>query len=167
MAHFRVRYATYNGRFRACSMTESIVYEDGQATSFPQNLGSLEAMLHHGKLPQAEDSFFVDIWTPESEGLKPVLFWIHGGAFVSGASGDIHNNAENLSKNADIVVVNVSYRLGFLGTAYFEDIPQKNCGFHDIVTALEWTNAHIQNFRGNPENITIGGQSSGAWYAEC
>ena len=165
MAHFRVRYATYNGRFRHCSMTESIEYENGQATSFPQNQGSLEAMLRHGKLPQAEDSFFVDIWTPESEELKPVLFWIHGGAFVSGASGDIHNNAENLSRNANIVVVSVSYRLGFLGTANFDGIPQKNCGFHDIVTALEWTNRHIEHFGGDTRNITVGGQSSGAWYA--
>lgn len=165
MAHFRVRYATNNGRFQPCTITNDIVLSDTHPTAFPQNRGRSHNMLQHDRLPVDEDAFFVDIWTPNTDGIKPVLFWIHGGSFSVGASGDKHNDASLLSKNTDIVVVSVTYRLGYLGTAFFEGIPQQNCGFHDIITALEWTNHHIEHFNGNPRNITIGGQSSGAWYA--
>ncbi len=165
MAHFRIRYATYNGRFKACTMLDTIEYVNDSATAFPQNTGRLEKLLSHDTPPQNEDSFFLDIWTPQSGDKKPVLFWIHGGAFVAGASSDKQNDATHLANNANIIVVSVSYRLGFLGTAYFDGISQQNCGFHDIITALEWTNKHISQFNGDANNITIGGQSSGAWYA--
>ena len=165
MAYYRLRYATNNGRFQPCSMVDGIFYSHKTPTAFPQNSGRLESLLKHDKLLQDEDSFFLDIWTPDSQGVKPVLFWIHGGAFVSGASGDVHNNAEELARNADMVVVSPSYRLGILGTSYFDGIPQQNCGFHDIITALEWTNKNISQFQGDASNITIGRQSSGAWYA--
>lgn len=165
MAHFRVRYATNNGRFQPCSMVDEIIYSHEPATAFPQNPGRLESLLNHDKLPQSEDSFFMDIWTPKTEGELPVLFWIHGGAFVAGASGDNQNDATNLANNTNIVIVSVSYRLGILGTSNFDGISQANCGFHDIITALEWTNKFVSKFGGDPTNITIGGQSSGAWYA--
>lgn len=165
MSHFRVRYATYNGRFEACTMLETVEFSHEPATEFPQNNGRLEKLLNHGKLPQNEDSFFLDIWTPETKETKPVLFWIHGGAFVAGSSGDKQNDAEELAKNAEIVVVSVSYRIGILGTTYLPKNGQLNCGFHDIITALEWTNKFISEFNGDRNNITIGGQSSGAWYA--
>lgn len=165
MAHFRVRYATYNGRVQPCTIFDDISKTDWPSCEFPQTQGSLEKLLLHGKCQENEDSFFLDIWTPNTEGKKPILFWIHGGAFTHGSSCDPQNDAEILSKNADIVVVSPTYRLGILGTAYYDGIPQQNCGYHDIITALEWTNKHIEAFSGNPQNITIGGQSSGAWYA--
>lgn len=165
MAHYCIRYAKNEGRFQACTMLETIEYVQTAPTAFPQNRGRLERIIKHDNLPQSEDSFFLDIWTPETQGKKPILFWIHGGSFVAGASGDKQNDATMLSKIADVVVVSVTYRLGLLGTSYFPDIPQKNCGFHDIVTALKWTHEHIAQFNGDTSNITIGGQSSGAWYA--
>ena len=165
MAHYCVRYAKNKGRFQACEMLDSIEHITSSPTAFPQNIGQLESIIKHDNLPQSEDSFFLDIWTPDSDGIKPVLFWIHGGSFVAGASGDNQNDASTLSKNADIVVVSVTYRIGFLGTSYFPNIPQRNCGFHDIVTALKWTHNHIATFNGDTSRITIGGQSSGAWYA--
>lgn len=165
MSHFRIRYATYNGRFQPCSMVNGIEYAlDGQF-AFPQNVGRLEKLLNHHTPKQTEDCFFLDIWTPDTSGMKKIIFWIHGGAFVAGASADHQNDATNLSKNNDIIVVSVSYRLGFLGTAYFDGIPQQNCGFHDIITALQWTHTYIHNFNGDNNDITIAGQSSGAWYA--
>ena len=164
MAHYCKRYARNNGRFLPCSMINGI--EDCERpTSFPQNPGSLDKLLKHGQVPQSEESFLLDIWTPQTEGKKPVLFWVHGGAFADGSSSDSQNEATELAKQADIVVVSVTYRVGILGTGYFEGIPQQNCGFHDIITALEWTNANIEQFNGDKTNITIGGQSSGAWYA--
>ncbi len=165
MAHFRIRYATYNGVFQPCTIDNEITNFHCNPCEFPQTQGSLEKLLLHGKCEANEDAFFLDIWVPDTEGKKSVLFWIHGGAFTNGSSCDPQNNAENLSKNADIIVVSPSYRIGILGTAYFKGIPQQNCGFHDIITALEWTNKHIEKFNGNPQNIVIGGQSSGAWYA--
>lgn len=165
MSHFRIRYATYNGRFQPCSMVDGVEYAQNELLAFPQNAGSLEKLLNHNTPQQVEDCFFLDIWTPDTSKNRPILFWIHGGAFVAGASADNQNDATNLSKNNDIIVVSVSYRLGFLGTAYFDNIPQQNCGFHDIITALQWTNKYIHEFGGNNKDITIGGQSSGAWYA--
>ena len=165
MAHYCIRYAKYNGRFQPCIPLSDIKHVTSSPTAFPQNIGQLEHILKHDNLLQNEDSFLLDIWTPETEGTKPVLFWIHGGSFVAGSSGDNQNDASNLAQNADIIVVSVTYRIGFLGTSYFPNIAQKNCGFHDIVTALEWTHTHISSFGGDPTNITVGGQSSGAWYA--
>lgn len=164
MAHYTKRYAIYNGRFKPCTIVDG-VHEDVQSVGFSQNIGSLEYLIGHGKVPENEDAFVVDIWTPDTENLKPVLFWIHGGAFVDGASGNAKYNAENLSRNANIVVVSVNYRLGILGTAFFPSISQQNCGFHDIITALEWTNKNISQFGGDSSRITVAGQSSGAWYA--
>lgn len=165
MTHYCVRYAKNKGRFQACEMLDSVEYVTTSPTAFPQNIGSLERIIKHDNLPQNEDSFFLDIWAPDTDGTKPVLFWIHGGSFVAGASGDNQNDAANLSLQADCVVVSVTYRIGLLGTCYFPDIPQQNCGFHDIITALEWTNSHISKFNGDASDITVAGQSSGAWYA--
>ena len=164
MAHYCIRYARNNGRFLPCSMINGIEPCE-QPTSFPQNRGSLDKLLKHGIIAQSEDSFILNIWTPDTEGKKPVLFWIHGGAFSDGSSNDKQNDATVLASQADCVVVSVSYRLGLLGTAYFDEIPQQNCGMHDIITALEWTNTYIEKYNGDNINITIGGQSSGAWYA--
>lgn len=161
MAHIRVRYAENQGRFQPCKMTDSITLVEGKTTAFPQNTSSRHTL----DLEQDEDSFFLDIWTPETEGIKPVLFWIHGGAFVMGASGKRTNSAALLARNANIIVVSVTYRLGILGLLASDELPQKNCGFHDIATALQWTRKHIAHWDGDPCRITVGGQSSGAWYA--
>ena len=74
MAHFRVRYATNNGRFQPCTITNDIVLSDIHPTAFPQNRGRSHNMLQHDRLPVDEDAFFVDIWTPNTDGIKPVLF---------------------------------------------------------------------------------------------
>lgn len=156
MAHFHIRYANNEGRFKACKPVDEIIISDEKPTAFPQNTEIV---------PQSEDSFFLEIWTPETSGTKPVLFWIHGGAFEKSSPCRPTNDASNLATNTDIIVVSCAYRLGMLGMLNYQGIEQQNCGLHDIITALEWTKQNINKFGGDSDNITIGGQSSGAWYA--
>ncbi|MFI9161229.1 carboxylesterase/lipase family protein [Kitasatospora aureofaciens] len=96
---------------------------------------------------------------PDRAGL-PVLVWIHGGGFVSGTSGDPLYDPVELAR-AGIVVVTVNYRVGAEGFALIEGAPA-NRAFLDQVAALEWVRRNIAAFGGDPEQVTIAGQSAGA-----
>ncbi|KAK2754559.1 hypothetical protein FQN54_006960 [Arachnomyces sp. PD_36] len=112
---------------------------------------------------------FLNIQTPyipklnSTANLRPVLFWIHGGAFTGGEGTDPDFDGGNLASREDIVVVTINYRLGTLG---FLAIPGTNItgnyGIGDQVTALQWTRENIASFGGDPDRITIAGQSAGA-----
>ncbi len=120
-----------------------------------------------GKEAQSEDCLFANIWSPAADGKKrPVMFWIHGGGFIGGSgSSDLYDGAQ-LSKNGDVVVVSINYRLGPLGFLYFKDMPNKdnfesNLGIKDQVAALKWVKENIAAFGGDPDAITIFGESAG------
>lgn len=116
-----------------------------------------------------EDCLRINIWTPSiSDGKKrPVMFWIHGGGFTAGSSQELPSyHGENLSRKGDVVVVSVNHRLNVLGfldlSAYGEEYKHSaNNSMLDLVAALEWVNANIGNFGGDPGNVTIFGQSGG------
>ncbi len=116
-----------------------------------------------------EDCMRVNVWTPSiDDGRKrPVLFWIHGGGFTSGSSQELPStDGENLSKKGDVVVVSINHRLNILGfldlSAYGARYQHSaNNSILDIVAALEWVKANIANFGGDPDNVTIFGQSGG------
>lgn len=116
-----------------------------------------------------EDCLRINIWTPSiSDGKKrPVMFWIHGGGFTAGSSQELPSyHGENLSRKGDVVVVSVNHRLNVLGfldlSAYGEEYKHSaNNSMLDLVAALEWVNANIANFGGDPGNVTIFGQSGG------
>lgn len=117
----------------------------------------------------SEDSLFLNIWTPKisSTELKPVMVWLHGGGFVQGAGSIGLYEGDNLAELGDVVVVTLNHRLGIWGFLPLEIsegddfVGSANAGMTDIVKALEWINKNISAFGGNPENVTIFGQSGG------
>jgi para-nitrobenzyl esterase len=115
-----------------------------------------------------KELFSVNVWTQGiNDGKKrPVLLWLHGGGFHVGASNDPMTYGEALAKKGDIVFVSVNHRLNILGfldlSACGEKYAQSaNVGMLDIIKALEWTNKNIENFGGNPADVTIVGESGG------
>lgn len=117
----------------------------------------------------SEDCLYLNIQTPyipkagSTKNLRPVLFWIYGGGFTGGTASDPLSDGGNLASREDIVVVSVNYRLSTLG---FLAIPgtdiKGNFGIGDQITGLEWTIANIAKFGGDPNRITINGESAGA-----
>jgi para-nitrobenzyl esterase len=116
-----------------------------------------------------EDCMRINVWSPGiNDGKKrPVLFWIHGGGFTAGSSQELPSyDGENLAKNGDVVVVSINHRLNILGyldlSAYGEKYKQSaNLSVLDMKIALEWVKTNINNFGGDPNNVTIFGQSGG------
>ena len=117
-----------------------------------------------------ENTFLtVNVWTKNTnpDVLKPVLFWIHGGGYGSGSSGELETyDGYNLTEFGDVVFVSVNHRLNYLGymdlSAYGEDYKYTgNLGHADLIAALEWVQRNISRFGGDPANVTIEGQSGG------
>ena len=116
-----------------------------------------------------EDCMRINVWTPGiNDGKKrPVMFWIHGGGFTAGSSQELPSyDGENLAKKGDVVVVSINHRLNILGyldlSAYGEKYKQSaNLSILDMKSALEWVKINISNFGGDPNNVTIFGQSGG------
>lgn len=116
-----------------------------------------------------EDCLSLNVWTPQATTAKkrPVLFWIHGGGFTTGSSHELPSyDGENLAKKGDVVVVSINHRLNVLGfldlSAHGEKYKHSaNNSILDMVKALEWVKNNIENFGGDPNNVTIFGQSGG------
>lgn len=115
-----------------------------------------------------EDLFTVNVWTPGiNDGKKrPVMFWLHGGGFSVGASDDPITDGKNLAHKGDIVLVSVNHRLNILGFLDLSDFGEiyrdsANVGMLDAVAALQWVQSNIHRFGGDPENVTIFGESGG------
>ena len=115
-----------------------------------------------GKIgPESEDCLTLNIWTPAIDnGKRPVMFWIHGGSFLTGGSMSPIFDGSALTRRGDIVVVTINYRLGALGYLYIPDVTA-NVGQLDQILALEWVHENIELFGGDPANITIFGESAG------
>ncbi|WP_344592102.1 carboxylesterase/lipase family protein [Actinomadura vinacea] len=112
----------------------------------------------------SEDCLYVNVYTParQSARPRPVLFWIHGGGFMSG-SGDLYDGSL-LARTNDIVVVTINYRLnvfGFLGVPGLSGRGAGNFGLLDQEAALRWTQRNIGAFGGDPGRVTISGESAG------
>ncbi|KAK0621458.1 Alpha/Beta hydrolase protein [Bombardia bombarda] len=120
----------------------------------------------------SEDCLFLNIWTPylpnpgceaKKKLLRPVGLWIHGGAFTGGTANDATFDGGNIASRGDMVLVAINYRLSNLGFLALEDgVTNGNFGLADQITALDWVRAHIRSFGGDPDRITIFGQSAGA-----
>ncbi|ULU01595.1 hypothetical protein L3Y34_001725 [Caenorhabditis briggsae] len=126
-----------------------------------------DSMLSGKVAPQSEDNLtlniFTPVWTPKNSTGFPVLFYIHGGGFISDSAhkyGDLSICQHLCIK--DVVVVTIQYRLGYLGfwTTGDSSIPD-NLALHDMTFALKWVNENIGLFNGDPNNITLMGQSAG------
>ncbi|WP_262106618.1 carboxylesterase family protein [Arthrobacter sp. Marseille-P9274] len=134
--------------------------------AFPQLSGSLDWLLGPAlmELPQSEDAFQLNIWAPEDASDAPVMIYVPGGAFISGAGTGRWYDGERLAREGGCVVVTVNYRLGALALLGDEDTP-RNLAVTDLLQALRWISDNIAGFGGNPDQVTLVGQSAGAWYA--
>ncbi|RPD75515.1 carboxylesterase from carbohydrate esterase [Lentinus tigrinus ALCF2SS1-7] len=119
----------------------------------------------------SEDCLFLNIWTPfvpssssnSRTKLKPVMFWIHGGAFTGGTGSDSTFEGSGLSSRGDVVLVTINYRLSTLGFLALDDGKTNgNFGIADQIAALDWVRDNIAAFGGDKGRITIFGQSAGA-----
>lgn len=120
----------------------------------------------------SEDCLFLNVWAPISAERKPVMVFFHGGAYRFGSGGAPLYDGGNLATRGDVVVVTVNHRLHALGFAFFGDLAPDagfvaNAGLLDLVDALQWVKTNISNFGGDPENVTIFGESGGGGKVSC
>lgn len=128
-----------------------------------------EILIPHRYWPQDEECLNLNIWTKtlNKDAKQPVIVWFHGGGFSTGSSIEQKAyNGENMSRYGDVVVVTVNHRLNILGyfdlSAYGEKYADSaNAGQEDLIAALKWVQKNIEQFGGNPDNVTIMGQSGG------
>jgi para-nitrobenzyl esterase len=132
----------------------------------PQNPSPLESLFGADPPPQSEDCLFLDVWTPATDDTpRPVMVWIHGGAFVTGSGSTPWYDGSSFAARHDIVLVTINYRLGALGFSHLADLggPESagNLGILDQAFALRWVRDNIAAFGGDPGNVTIFGESAG------
>ncbi len=142
----------------------------------PQSPGLVELSLGGEPDEHSEDCLSLNVWTPAADaGRRPVMVWVHGGSFLSGSgSGSLYRGGL-LAREGDVVVVTLNYRLGLLGFLAhpaLEDPGQTwldgqewtgfgNWGLADQIAALHWVRQHIALFGGDPDNVTVFGESAG------
>lgn len=121
-----------------------------------------------GSAPQSEDCLVLDVYTPDASPRRkrPVMVWLHGGGFASGAGGIEAYDGGALCRRGDVVVVTINHRLNALGYLYLgalhDDFADSgNAGQLDIVLALQWVRDNIAAFGGDSSNVTIFGESGG------
>lgn len=120
----------------------------------------------------AEDCLVLNIWTPAADGKRrPVMFYNHGGGYVTGSGGGRGADGGRLATEYDVVVVETNHRLGLLGYLYLGELLgpeyQANQGMLDILAALKWVKVNIEAFGGDPNNVMIRGESGGAGKTAC
>ena len=115
-----------------------------------------------------EDSLFLNVWTPATDdGDRPVMVWLHGGGYAYGSGAWPVYDGANLARRGDVVVVTVNHRLNVFGYLHLAELLGKdyadsgNAGMLDLILALEWVRDNIARFGGNPDNVTIMGESGG------
>ena len=141
----------------------------------------LRDALEHGPLPPQGKSFVgggrddpkvrdeacltLTVWSPDTSGSLPVMVWIPGGAFVYGAGQFQLYNGSRLAANGNVVVVNVTYRIGVFGGFELSDLGDgfdDNLALRDQMAALRWVRENISAFGGDPDRVTVFGESAGA-----
>ena len=129
----------------------------------PQTPSRLRFAMGDFAARQDEDCLHVTVWTPKADnGRRPVLVWLHGGAYMSGGGAIDWYSGEALAREGGLVVVGVNYRVGVLGFLYRPSWSPGNLGLLDQQAALEWVRDNIAAFGGDPGNVTLWGQSAGA-----
>mmetsp|Transcript_5860 Transcript_5860/g.14211 ORF Transcript_5860/g.14211 Transcript_5860/m.14211 type:complete len:606 (-) Transcript_5860:51-1868(-) len=130
--------------------------------------GNMKEVPPQAPINYTEDCLHLNIWAPagnNSSGdrneLFPVVVWIHGGGFQSGSASDAVYDARNYAKRG-AVAVNIEYRLGVFGFLYASGVTEPNLGIQDQQLALRWVAKNIRSFGGDPDRVTLHGQSAGA-----
>ncbi|MEJ2007863.1 MAG: carboxylesterase family protein [Acidobacteriota bacterium] len=119
----------------------------------------------------SEDCLYLNVWTPATSASEnlPVMVWIYGGGFVAGSTSEARQDGENLARKG-VVVVSMNYRLGIFGFFSYPELTKDsphhasgNYGLMDQIAALRWVRKNIAAFGGDPNNVTIFGESAGAF----
>ena len=116
---------------------------------------------------ETEDCLTLNVWTPGPTGKRPVMVWLHGGAFSYGSANSDRQQGSRLCNRGDVVVVTVNHRLNIFAHLHLGEIwgpdyaGSSNAGVLDLVAALEWVRDNISAFGGDPGNVTIFGESGG------
>lgn len=120
------------------------------------------------KGPMSEDCLRVNVWTPGADATaRPVMLWFHGGGFEAGSASQKVYDGTRLTLRGDVVVVSINHRLNVFGHCFLGDRLGKdyaasgNVGYLDLIAALKWVRENIAAFGGDPNNITLFGQSGG------
>ena len=173
-AFYGIRYASLSGGRRfspPAPLLGDEQLETGYLTdvpTFPGQGSGLEDVLGHADAinPQSEDAFFLNVWAPDGADGLPVLVFLHGGGWTSGGGSVQWYNGRHLAAGG-LVVVTLNYRLGPVAHL----APPTEGGRHtpsrpvqDVLTALTWVQDNIARFGGDPDRVTLAGQSAGGWY---
>lgn len=136
----------------------------GRGAVPPQLPSRLAQVMGDYPMVQDEDCLHVDIWVPEKKPADaPVFVFFHGGAFMTGGGSLACYDGALLAETTEMIVVTVSYRLGALGFMAIKGIAPPNLGIHDQIAALRFIRELAPALGGNAENITVAGQSAGAF----
>ena len=138
---------------------------------------SARKLISSWHIPQSmsEDCLVLNVWTPDLnlQARRPVLVWIHGGGFYSGSGASAVYDGANLARKGDVVVVTLNHRLNIFGYLYLGELDpiayedSGNIGQHDLLAALLWVQRNIERFGGNPDNVTLFGESGGGQKICC
>jgi para-nitrobenzyl esterase len=129
----------------------------------PQNPGTLERLLGANSLAMDEECLHLNVFTPSNRGTpRPVLLWIHGGAFVNGSGSMPWYHGSRLAALGDVVVITCNYRLGAFGF-----LGDRDLGLADQLTVLEWIQHNVEAFGGDPDKVTVFGESAGGTSVLC
>ena len=132
----------------------------------PQNPSIMDALFGGDSEQWDEDCLYLNVWTPSLEGALPVMVWIHGGGFEMGSGSSPLYDGTSFARDG-VVLVTLNYRLGAFGFLELGGLDPElagsgNCGLLDQVAALEWVRDNIASFGGDPDQVTIFGESAGA-----
>lgn len=135
----------------------------------PQKAALMENLTGRSRADYNEDCLYLNVWSPAADNKRrPVMVWIHGGAFVTGAGSVPWYNGVSFASQGEVVVVTINYRLGIFGFLHLAEfggedfVTSGNCGILDQVAALQWVHENIEAFGGDPDNVTIFGESAGS-----
>ena len=159
-------------------ITDHFMYKSMQPVNVPAYDSLVRLFVYHDyqislndnyQEPVSEDSLYLNIWKPNRESRNlPVLVFVHGGSLQNGSGANKDYNGENLAKEG-IIFITLNYRLGAFGYLADEELIREskngstgNYGLLDVIKALEWINGNIASFGGDPNNITLCGESAGA-----
>jgi len=146
-----------------------IAPQSGALVDCVEAAGDEQVMGIRRHLPQSEDCLVLNVWTPGigDNGKRPVMVWLHGRGYASGAGSETMYNGANLARRGNLVVITINHRLNVFGYLHLVDIAGEEfvgsgiAGMLDAVLALEWVRDNIEAFGGDPGNVTIFGESGG------
>ena len=173
---FGIPYAKYNQRWGKSFLIEEEIYFKAlskgdsapQTRSDDQSQTGTSFFQDRSLSKQSEDCLTLNICSNNIKAKNPVMIWIHGGALVTGGSSSIMYDLMHLAKKG-VVVVSINYRLGPLGFLRLDEVTNGkinssgNEGLIDQRNAIKWVKENISSFGGDPDNITIFGESAGSW----